>query len=839
MVAIQQRAVAGSPTKVTRWARSIRTTSPSEGEDQEEDEEEDPDSPGPKTPSPNTFSAYQSSRLFGHPLMTGLAPGGGERGSREGHGEEGEGSMSKLYLDEPLMDFGPAGSGLGRADWGVDGKSRNIRVTGGDVDGSGSRTWSRGVEKVESVKPRSNDIFGMDWTALAPNLPPDPSPPSTADEGGDRMDTEGGDDNANKHKKEGSTSSSNDIFNTSWTTDGPNLDPEPAPPPFSSTNLSSPWTAEPEGSSTISGPFAERRGRSWLEGDTGASTRERNDTLTPLGLTPVRPEMFKKASIDRDLPDGYINESLFSSLHTQSDSELTETLANPSQPILPSSSPSRFLSSINNAASNLTAPPLRLFTTRNYLLGSGRNASVYLASYLAETPPDPSSSSPPPSPSTSPPTRTGTGRRGRPQRWILTAAKVVDPDRDSQVSGLNEAFVLGRLGRHEGLVGLVGVRDERDGVVVVSGEAREGEKGKAERQMDLGIGRPGKEGHASSKTQGTTPSLRVVTDGEIGIKSGLGSSHSLSSRQHGSSYISPQDRNGASSLSIQMRQSPIELSPHSGTETSPKDRPQSISTQHSVLSPANESLTSHSHPLQPSGNSHSRSVSEATGTSIEEQRRMTRGGTFLGPGPQFLTEESVESLSNVPDSDLTPSISILSSSLPQSTLVIPPVTPTKERSRESFGVASAGGAEEKPSDGTSFHHAQGSGTTGHVRARRAVSVREPPSSASPAPKYHHSLASHHHRHPHVHRMPDPARFAAVPHASPSATMPHPPRIILLLEYCSRGNLHSFVKKYPDLVGKRLWLKWAKSVAGALELMHSKGFVHADVKPQNLCVSELF
>lgn len=115
--------------------------------------------------------------------------------------------------------------------------------------------------------------------------------------------------------------------------------------------------------------------------------------------------------------------------------------------------------------------------TSNYLLGEGRHASVYLASFY------------PRSPSPSSPTR-----NQRPRQ--LCAAKRLFPDRESQLSGLGEAFILSKLnppppppplqhpnrqttvthaanssdslsergGKH--ILRLFGVKDERDGLDV-------------------------------------------------------------------------------------------------------------------------------------------------------------------------------------------------------------------------------------------------------------------------------------------------------------------------------------------------------------------------------------
>ena len=99
------------------------------------------------------------------------------------------------------------------------------------------------------------------------------------------------------------------------------------------------------------------------------------------------------------------------------------------------------------------APSLRLSPSPTYLLGEGRHANVYLASCEPVEP-------------------VGSVRAERvPRRRRLCAAKRLFPDRDSQVSGLGEAFILAKLAGNadpaevgsSNIIRLYGVRDERDG----------------------------------------------------------------------------------------------------------------------------------------------------------------------------------------------------------------------------------------------------------------------------------------------------------------------------------------------------------------------------------------
>ncbi|BGP33016.1 hypothetical protein JCM10296v2_004805 [Rhodotorula toruloides] len=99
------------------------------------------------------------------------------------------------------------------------------------------------------------------------------------------------------------------------------------------------------------------------------------------------------------------------------------------------------------------APTLRLSPIPRYSLGEGRHATVYLASFVPQA-------------------RDGQVRAEKRRR--LCAAKRLLPDRESQLSGLGEAFILAKLSKADStstaaagsryILGLYGVRDERGGI---------------------------------------------------------------------------------------------------------------------------------------------------------------------------------------------------------------------------------------------------------------------------------------------------------------------------------------------------------------------------------------
>jgi serine/threonine protein kinase len=84
--------------------------------------------------------------------------------------------------------------------------------------------------------------------------------------------------------------------------------------------------------------------------------------------------------------------------------------------------------------------------------------------------------------------------------------------------------------------------------------------------------------------------------------------------------------------------------------------------------------------------------------------------------------------------------------------------------------------------------------------------------------------------------PNPSPASLSPTSPAFQPLPPASRIILLLEYCPFGHLLSFLKNYPERVGERRWIEWAIQLAKALALVHERGILHADIKPQNILVS---
>ncbi|KAK8865811.1 hypothetical protein IAR55_000958 [Kwoniella newhampshirensis] len=85
-----------------------------------------------------------------------------------------------------------------------------------------------------------------------------------------------------------------------------------------------------------------------------------------------------------------------------------------------------------------------------------------------------------------------------------------------------------------------------------------------------------------------------------------------------------------------------------------------------------------------------------------------------------------------------------------------------------------------------------------------------------------------------------ASFPSLPSLGQAVRADHPPRavsrLVLLLEHAPLGTLDRMLRTSPQLVGKKLWERWAREGAEALEWVHGKGVVHADVKPGNLLLT---
>ncbi|KAL7750181.1 hypothetical protein RI367_004354 [Sorochytrium milnesiophthora] len=73
--------------------------------------------------------------------------------------------------------------------------------------------------------------------------------------------------------------------------------------------------------------------------------------------------------------------------------------------------------------------------------------------------------------------------------------------------------------------------------------------------------------------------------------------------------------------------------------------------------------------------------------------------------------------------------------------------------------------------------------------------------------------------------------------SPSPLSLTPPRYALVLEYCSAGSLWRHVQSNSRGIGRRLWMRWARQLAKAVEFVHARRIVHHDIKPHNILLAD--
>ncbi|GAA5878170.1 hypothetical protein JCM8547_008362 [Rhodosporidiobolus lusitaniae] len=322
-----------------------------------------------------------------------------------------------------------------------------------------------------------NSLFDLDWRAVAPSSPSNRSRSSTTES---RFSLGGGESDSGR-------STGSKRSRKSWM----DIDADGDSPPLSAAFSSSAPAMEKTDS--------QGKGKATMG-------------LRPLGMLSVETDRTPRLADAVQLPDqGRANEFPWpltppSPYFPSTSSPFTYTLptvapplpppvshltpASPPRPrlpartstVMPSSPPSvsSFSSSFAPPSAGQSSNPLldtgqspllRLSPTSPYLIGEGRHASVYVASFR-------------------PPTATSVAKGGSvraekaSRRRQLCAAKRLAPDRENQVSGLGEAFILAKLyaplppsspslagERHEERPGgskyilrLFGVRDERDGL---------------------------------------------------------------------------------------------------------------------------------------------------------------------------------------------------------------------------------------------------------------------------------------------------------------------------------------------------------------------------------------
>ncbi|WWD18005.1 hypothetical protein CI109_102452 [Kwoniella shandongensis] len=132
----------------------------------------------------------------------------------------------------------------------------------------------------------------------------------------------------------------------------------------------------------------------------------------------------------------------------------------------------------------------------------------------------------------------------------------------------------------------------------------------------------------------------------------------------------------------------------------------------------------------------------------------------------------------------------------------------------------------------------GTGTLIRQRSSTLISAHAPlQQQQQQSPKHHHNDGGVESGRPELSSL---ASFPSLPSLGQAVRNEHQPRavsrLVLLLEHAPLGTLDRMLRTSPQLVGKKLWERWAREGAEALEWVHGKGVVHADIKPGNLLVT---
>ncbi|KAN0064546.1 hypothetical protein ACQY0O_002174 [Thecaphora frezii] len=77
---------------------------------------------------------------------------------------------------------------------------------------------------------------------------------------------------------------------------------------------------------------------------------------------------------------------------------------------------------------------------------------------------------------------------------------------------------------------------------------------------------------------------------------------------------------------------------------------------------------------------------------------------------------------------------------------------------------------------------------------------------------------------------------APPAPSPNSSATDTPRLLILLELLP-VSLANFTRLHPDRVDFEQWRSWAKEMAGAVEWLHDRGCIHADLKKENMLLTD--
>ncbi|GAA6040075.1 hypothetical protein JCM8097_004770 [Rhodosporidiobolus ruineniae] len=637
-----------------------------------------------------------------------------------------------------------------------------------------------------------NSLFDQDWTAIAPPPSKNRSRSSTAESRYSVSSSDGGQSSGTGGRKSWmdmaddspplSTSSAGDPLSTSppsktrvgWTSlavdtavaEGTTPTRTPVPLPDQSGSKEYPWPLTPPS------PFSASHPPSSSAFPTSnlpppvppvpplpPSALFSIPSLPPTPISPPRPILPPRQSTLRSPPRSSTASPAAESISSRT-SALPPTAGQSSNPLL----------------DTRQSPSLRLSPTPPYLLGEGRHASVYLAAFV---------------PRESAGGAGGTVRVEKRPRRKLCAAKRLFPDRESQVSGLGEAFILAKLAAPS------------------SSSAFSPSASAAASPSTAPVSLPSSPSPAQSPLPARSPPVRSTSTNSLSAAS---SPAAVGARYILGLYGVRDERDGLDPpLPLPLPSAgpgtPATLSRHGSTG---KDG-ERVKKERWSLGGVTSGTAS---PKSPLGRSFADQAPTSPIVRIErataaEEEQEQEGGE---PKQQQLHRRQRVSSAHFALSK-----------------------PPGRRPRHSEPFAA--------SEGGTSSGAGGGGSGGAARLSLLSTALEPPLSSSKSvgrrvslagpPPSSRSGASGAQTLPSSPTTSRPSTAPSLPSASVESSSP---RVDLLLEFCPFGQVLSFARASPELLGEERWLGWAKELSSAVEWCHARGVLHADLKPQNVLIA---
>ncbi|TPX39687.1 hypothetical protein SeLEV6574_g07052 [Synchytrium endobioticum] len=86
---------------------------------------------------------------------------------------------------------------------------------------------------------------------------------------------------------------------------------------------------------------------------------------------------------------------------------------------------------------------------------------------------------------------------------------------------------------------------------------------------------------------------------------------------------------------------------------------------------------------------------------------------------------------------------------------------------------------------------------------------------------------------------EPESSSGPPDAADAPLLHAPmPRLLVIMELCGGGTLYKYVSRHASKIGKRIWMKFARQLASAVDCIHRQGLIHHDIKPHNCLMTDV-